>query len=158
MNKIVQGPFLDCLISDYLKIPYKNYSTNASEALILLSKLVDDTPSGFSINFIKQLNSQNCKVSLFRRNINYEAESGYLPMSICLLFINSWSKHLRFYSFEFLKLQWEKYQIIQLKENEGLELTDEEIDLSGEFHSDFPELFNNLSDNQIEALVEYANQ
>lgn len=160
MNKIVPGSFVDKLIARYLMIPVKKYSTNVNSALILISRFVGETPSGFSINFMKQLNSQHCRVTLFRHDKNYMAESGYLPMTICLLFINSWCDGLKHYSFEFLKLRWEQAKtFMQFYEynNDYVELNQDQEELY-QFYHDFHELFEKLSDEQIKALIEYANQ
>lgn len=158
MNKIAPGAYVDKMISAYLQIPKKKYSTNAKSALELISKFVNEEPSGFSIQFQKQLNSQSCKVTLNRRSIDYYAEGGYLPMTICLLFINSWSKPLKFYSFEFLKLQHGKYKILQELANEyGYDsLSDEQNEILN-MHPDIDILFQKLSEDQIRSLVDYAN-
>src|SRR5882672_4696059 len=138
-NKIVPGPFVDKMISTYLKIESKSYSTKATDALILLSKFTLETSSSFTINYENHLNYQSCKVTLNFRNNNYTAESGYLPMTICLLFINSWSKPLKFYSFEFLKIKYEKYKELQLRiDEEGWtnENCNEQTEL--DLHPDIP--------------------
>lgn len=159
-NKIVPGSFVDKLLSDYLNIPQKKYSTDIKEGLLLLDKFVEiNRYFAFNIDFKKQLNSQNCKITLNMNDIDYEAEGGYISITICLLFINSWSKHLKFYSFECLKKKYERYKAIQnMIEEEGFtdELLDEETEL--DLHPDIPTLFQKLDDHQIEALVEYANR
>lgn len=157
-NKIVPGPFVNEMISKYLGIPKDHYSTKVDAALNLLAMFTNETPCSFTINFQKQLNFQSCQVTLNRSNNDYKAESGYLPMTICLLFINSWSKPLKFYSFECLKKKYERYKAIQnMIDEEGYidELLEEESEL--DFHPDIPELFEKFSDEQIEALVEYEN-
>jgi hypothetical protein len=149
-NEIKPGPFVDKLIAKYLNLSRKKYSTNASSAFILLSKFVDQNPCGFNIDFKKQLNFQFCKVTLNTYNKDYEASDGYLPMAICLLFINSWAKPLKYYNYEFLKAEYELYK-------QSLE-SEEVIDLEDELHPDIPELFRLLNEDQIKALVKYANR
>lgn len=156
--RIEPGRFVDRLVAKYLNIPVKKYSTSAKESLILLSKLIDRTPSGFSINFMKQINSQHCKITLFSDQRSYSADSGYLPMGICLLFINSWVEPLRNYNLTFLKMQYEKHLYIQERiDKYGFEsLTEEEEEFH--LHPDITILFQKLSDAEIEALIKYANQ
>lgn len=156
--RIEPGPFVDKLVAKYLNIPVRKYSTNAKEALVLLSKLIDRTPSGFSINFLKQINSQSCKITLFSNQRSYTSDSGYLPMGICLLLINSWCEPLRNYNLTFLRMQYEKHLFIQDKIDEyGYDsLTAEEEDFH--LHPDIPELFQKLSDRELEALIKYANR
>lgn len=157
-NKIVPGPFVDKLISDYLKIPKKKYSTIASSAMSLLARYANATPCHFSINFNKQLNTQNCEVTLSNGRNNYHAKDGYLPMTICLLFINSWCEGLKNYSFEFFKMKWEKAKHIKivLEKYDIHELATEKDEELEQFYHDFEHLFNNLNDTQIKALINYA--
>lgn len=154
MNKIIPGPFVDKLISDYLKIPKKKYSTNANSAMSLLARYANAAPCHFSINFNKQLNTQNCEVTLSNGRDNYHAKDGYLPMTICLLFINSWCEGLKNYSFEFFKMKWENAKNLDLQIN--WTKMDEELDELEQFYHDFEHLFNNLNDIQIKALIDYA--
>ena len=157
-TRIEPGPFVDKLVSKYLGVKRKKYSTNANSAMTLLSQFINDTPCGFSISFQKQLNSQSCKVTLNKWNTDYEASGGYLPMTICLLFINSWSKNLRYYSYEFLKLKYELYSELTSEDDYNwASLTDEQEDILN-LHPDIPPLFATLSEEQIRALVEYANR
>jgi hypothetical protein len=158
VNEIVPGPFVDKLISKYLNLSRKKYSTNASDAFILLSKFVSQNPCGFNIDFKKQLNFQFCKVTLNTFNNDYQAEDGYLPMAICLLFINSWAKPLKHYSYEFLKLHYDKYLDIQkrIEEFGYNDIPDEDFEY--ELHPDIPELFRLLNEDQIRALIKYANR
>jgi hypothetical protein len=160
MNKIVPGPFVDKIITNYLGVKRKKYSTNANSALTLLAMFTDETPCGFNIIFSKQLNYQSCMVSLNRRSTDYYAEDGYLPMAICLLTINSLAKPLKYYSHEFLKLKYKTYLKAIKKENyEGFyeDFTEEEKDALN-IHPDIPHMFKKLTEEQIKALVEYANR
>ena len=161
-SNIEPGPFVDKLVAKYLGVKRKKYSTNANSAMTLLSQFINETPCGFSISFQKQLNSQSCKVTLNKWNMDYEASGGYLPMTICLLFINSWAKNLRHYSYEFLKLKYKVYlKATEKREELGYyeddNFTDEELDALN-LHPDIPILFQKLTDIEIKSLVEYANR
>ena len=162
-NKIVAGPFLNNLISDYLKIPRAMYSTDIRDAMTLLNRLVGHQDScSMEISFKKSPNTQNVKITMNSNDRNYEVEGGHIPTTICLLFVNSWSKHLRYYSnVEHLKLERAKVQEIEEKLHEydyDYELTDEEVEITQRYHPDFHDLFANLNDEQIEALIKYAKQ
>jgi hypothetical protein len=158
VKNIEPGPFVDKLIAQYLNLSRKKYSTNAASALVLLSKFVGETPSGFNIEFKKQINMQYCKVTLNRQNQDYEAVDGYLPMAICLLFINSWAKPLKLYSYEFLEMRYEHYLEAKEKEDKGEFLTEDDEEVLSTLHYDIPELMKNLSEDQVRALVKYANR
>lgn len=160
INKIEPGPFLNTLISTYLRIKAKDYSTNTAHAFSLMSEFMDQIPSSFNIDFKKHSNFQSCKISLDRMGTNYSSESGYFPMAVCLLFINSWCKPLKFYSYEFLKIHYEKHLEIEKRIEEfgfNDDMVDEYYDQEP-LHPDIPALFKNLSKEQIKALVEYANR
>lgn len=88
-------------------------------------------------------------------------EEIHLP-NYSTLFVNSWSKHLRYYNnLQHLKLEKAKVEEIEQNLEDSsyeYELTDEEVEIKEHYHPDFHYLFENLNDEQIEALIKYAKQ
>lgn len=149
MNKIVPGPFLDGIISKFLLGPsHFKYSTNIHHAILLLDRNMNQSVIHWSIACEKQLNFQlfTCTISGFK------ASSGYLSMAICLAILGPILSSFKGKNFKELKEKCNKYYL------DMQQYEDSNYDYELETDEYYESYFDILNDEEIEALVDYANQ
>lgn len=157
-NKIVTGPFVDNIIAKWLYFPVKRYSTNAKDALMLLNTFVQQTPCDLNISFKKQPNTQ-----LFTIDLNgTHAESGYFSMVICLAVINQMVVPLKGWNLKDLKEKYKKANSVIYSDeydyNEQDEAILEEMYYLEEIEETFSDYFYKFTDEELKALIDYANK
>lgn len=82
-NKLMAGPEMDRLVSIVTSKSLQPYSTNAVSAFILLNDKMSSTAASFSVNFNKQLNSQQCTVAINGK----EFVGGYFPHCVSVIIL-----------------------------------------------------------------------